>query len=106
MSEFIQFKEIVLHAVILKMRSDNVAVGIVRRVLHRTEIRYILVLRDDYQATGMLPCSPLDAHKSQSEAVLFGFPDFDPALFHVLQHIAEGGLFCQSTDRSGTEHMV
>ena len=106
MTELIELEEIVLHAVIFKMRGDDVAVGIVRRMLYRAEIRHVLVLRDDDQTAGMLSGGPFYAHEALCEPVLLRLARLEPALFEILHHIAVGRLFGERADRAGAEDMV
>ena len=105
-TQLVQLQKVGLHAVIFKMRCDNVAVGIIRRVLHRAEIRHVLVLRHHHKAAGVLAGGALHAHKPQRQTVLLRLCHGHVPLFKVFFHIAVGGLFRQSADGSGSEHMV
>ena len=54
MSQFIKLEEIVLHAMIFEVGRDNIGMRVVRRMLNRTKVRHILVLRDDHETARML----------------------------------------------------
>ena len=106
MAELIELEEVRLHAVIFKMRGDDIAVRIVRRVLHGAEIRDVHVLRDDNEAAGVLTGGALDADAAVGEAVLLRLWNVQPALLGVLENIAVSSLFREGADRAGAEDVV
>ena len=106
MPQLVELEEVRLHAVVFKMRCDNIAVGVVCRVLHRAEVRDILVLRHNDEPAGVLPRCALYAHKPLREAVLLRLAGLYAALLEVLFHVAVGGLFRERADRPGAENMV
>ena len=105
-AQLVQLEEVCLHAVVLKMRGDDVGVGVVRRVLDRAEVGDVLVLGDDHKAARVLARGALDAHKAQRQAVFLRLGGLDAPLLEILFHIAVGGLLGQGADGASPEHMV
>ena len=105
MSQHIQLQKIFFHGVIFKMGGDLVTVGVICRVLHRTEIPNLILLRNNHQAAGMLAGGTPHAHTAGSQAGLFRFRGGFPPFLHILFDITEGSFFCHSTNGTGTEHM-
>ncbi len=106
MAELVELEEVRLHAVVFKMGRDDVAVRVVGRVLHRAEVRDVLVLRHDDKAAGVLAGRALDAYKAERQAVFLGLSGRDPALFEIFFHIAVGSLLGQGADRPRAEDVV
>ena len=52
--QHIKLQKVVLHTVIFKMCRDNITVSSICRMLNGTKILHIHIIRNDYQATGML----------------------------------------------------
>ena len=105
-AELVKLEEVCLHAVIFKMGGDDIGIRIIRRVLHRAEVRHIHILRDDDKPTGMLARGALDTHETQSKAVFLRFGSLDAPLFQILLDIAVGSFFRKGADGAGTEDMV
>ena len=104
-SQHIQLQDVGLHGVIFKMGGDGIGIVSVRRVLHRTEVLHILIVRDHHQAAGVLARGAADAHAAQGQAVFLRPAGHDAVFLQILLHKAVGRLFRQSTDGACPEHL-
>ena len=104
-AQHVQLEQVGLHGVIFEVSGNDVAVGIVGGVLHRTEVVDLPVLGDDHHAAGVLAGGALDAGAALGQPVLLR-PVYRPSpLIHVLLDIAEGGLFRHGADGARPEHV-
>ena len=104
-AQHVQLQQVGLHGVVLEVGGDDVAVGVVRRVLHRAEVVDLLVLGDDHHAAGVLARGALHAGASQGQAVLLRLRHGQSPLVQIVLHIAESGLFRHGADSARPEHM-
>ena len=104
--QLVELQEVGLHAVVFKVRRDDVAVGVVSRVLDGAEVRHVHILRDDDEAAGVLAGRAFDADETERQPVFLGLGGLDAALLEIFFDIAEGRLFRERADRAGAEHMV
>ena len=105
-AQLVELEEVCLHAVVLEMGRDDVAVRVVRRVLDGAEISDVHVLRDDNEAAGVLARRALDADAALREAVFLRLRDLDLALVEVIFYVAVGRFFGQRADGAGLEDVV
>ena len=70
MAQHIQLQQVVLHRVVLKVRGDDIGVGIIRRVLDRAEIVNLHIAGNDDQTAGVLTGGTLDAHTALGQPVV------------------------------------
>ena len=61
MAQHIQLQQVVLHGVVFKVRSDDIGVRVVRRVLDRAEIVDLHIAGNDDHTAGVLTGGALDA---------------------------------------------
>ena len=90
---------------ILEVRRDDVAVGVVRGVLHGAEILHVHVVRHDHQTAGVLARGAAHAHAALHEPVDLRRADDAVVFFQILLDKAVGGLFRQRTDGARAEHL-
>ena len=106
MAQHIQLQQVVLHGVVFKVRSDDIGVGIIRRVLDRAEIVDLHIAGNDDHTAGVLTGGALDAHTALGQPVDLRRRSVDAPLLQILFRIAKGGLFRHGAHCSGTEHMA
>ena len=104
-TEQVELEKIVLHTVIIKMRGDGVAVRVVRRVLHRTKVLNIHIVRHDNKPAGVLTGRSSHADAARRQAVDLRVAGSDAVFFEVLFNKAVGGLFRKRADRAGAEDL-
>ena len=105
-TQFIQFQQVGFHTVVFKMGGDDITVFVVCRMLYRTEIRDIQILRNDDQSAGMLGSGPLDANQSGSQTVFLRLGYLHIPFLEIVEHISVRRLLSDGPDGTGTEHVV
>ena len=87
------------------MRRDDICCRVVRRVLYRTKLINLVVIRTDNDSARMLSGRPFHARTMLRQTLLFIFVDRNIALFKELRDITISGFFCDRTDRSRLKHV-
>ena len=100
MPQNIQLQQIGINGVIIKMRADNIAVGVIRRMLHRGKGVDILSHRKDDNAARMLAGRPPDSRASLHNPVYFAAAFVNSFFLIIVFHKTESGLVCQCPDGS------
>lgn len=75
------------------MGCDNIRVHIVCRMLNRTKLKDLMVVRTDYDAARMLTRRPLYARTVLRKSVFLVFIYRNVSLFKIFRDIAVSGLF-------------
>ena len=91
---------------IITTGGDDVAVGVVCRVLNGAKIRYVHVLRDDDKPTGVLARCPFNADTALSKTVFLRFCDLQRALLKIFFNVAVGCFLRKCPDGACLENMV
>ena len=104
-AEHIELEEVILHAVIFKVRGYGVAVLRVGRVLHGAEILDLQIVRHDDQAAGVLARRAAHADAACRQAVDLRRARLDAVFLQIFLDKAEGGLFRQRADGARAEHL-
>ena len=105
-AQHIQLQEVGLHGVVFEVGGDDIGVRVIGGMLHRAEVVDLFVLGDDHHAAGVLAGGPLHAGAALGQAQHLRPVGGLAPLFHVLLHIAEGGLLRHRSDGARAEHMV
>ena len=98
MSQNIQLQQVMVNGVIIKMGSDDICVGIIGRMLHRSKGINVFPVRQDDDPSRMLSGTPADSRTSLDDPVNLTVPlSLTPFLIIIL-HIAKCRLVRQSGD--------
>ncbi len=92
---------------VFKVGGNDVRLLVVRRMLHRTEVVNLLVLRDDHHSAGVLAGGALDPLAALGQPQHLGKRHvLPPHLLQILAHVADGGFLRHRADGARPEHVV
>ena len=92
-TENIELQKVLVDFVVIEMGCDNIRVHIVCRMLNRTKLKDLMVVRTDYDAARMLTRRPLYARTVLRKSVFLVFIYRNVSLFKIFRDIAVSGLF-------------
>ena len=106
MSENIQLQKVLIDLVIIEVSRYDVSVPLVCRFLYRTELIYLVVIRNDDDTARMLSGRPLDACAALHKIVYVVFVSVYMIVFDVVLYISEGSLVGDRSYRSGLIYVL
>ena len=104
-SEYIQLKQIFIDLVVIEMSRDHICITLVGRLLYRTEFIYLVIVRHNYDASGMLPCRPLDAGTALYEIVDIVFIRVYVIILNIVLDITKSSFVSYRRYSSGLENI-
>ena len=105
-TENVELQQVFIDLVIVKMRRDDVCRRVVRRMLYRTKLINLVVVRTDNDSARVLPGRPFHARTMLRQTLFFIFVDRNIAFLKELRDITVSGLFGDRTDRSRLKHIL
>ena len=90
----------------VKMRRNRFGILFFRGMLYRAEIVNFKVLRDYYDAAGMLTRRAARSDASLSQTLFFGFRKIQAVFFGIMHNKSVSGLFLNISDGPGSESMA
>ena len=106
MSENVQLQKVLIDLVIIEVSRYDVSVPLVGRFLYRTELIYLVVVRNDDDTSRMLSGRPLDARAAFHKIVYVVFVSVYMIVFDVVLYISESGLVGYCSYRSGLIYVL
>ena len=104
-TEDVQLENGIVKILELKMGGDNIGIRLIGRMLHRSEIVYIILLRHDDNAAGMLASGTFRTKAATDQPFHLRTVDGNTFILQEVGGIAEGSLIRQGTDGAGLERL-
>ena len=105
-AEDIELQQVLIDLVIIEVSCDHVCITLVCRLLYRTELIYLMIIRYDNDTARMLSGSPLDAGAALDQIVYVILVGLDIVVFDIVLYISVSSLVSYRSYSTRLEYVL